>query len=76
VAELGALNAELVIVGVDEELAQHAGELAYERALRGYDAVHLASALALGPGETILATWDRDLGNAAVDTGLAVAPAL
>jgi uncharacterized protein len=76
VAELNALNAELVIVGVDEALAQRAGELADERALRGYDAVHLASALALGPGDTILATWDRDLSNAAVDTGLAVAPAL
>jgi predicted nucleic acid-binding protein len=76
VAELDALNAELVIVGVDEALAQRAGELADERALRGDDAVHLATALALGPGDTILATWDRDLSNAAVDTGLAVAPAL
>jgi predicted nucleic acid-binding protein len=76
VAELAALNAELVIVSVDEALARRAGELADERALRGYDAVHLASALALGPGETILATWDRDLSSAAVDAGLAAAPAL
>ena len=76
VAELDALHAELVIVGVDEALAQRAGEIADERALRGYDAVHLASALALGPGKTILATWDRDLSTAAVDAGLAIAPAL
>jgi uncharacterized protein len=75
VAELHTLTAELVIVGVDEALARRAGELADERALRGYDAVHLASALALGPGETILVTWDRDLSNAAVDAGLAAAPA-
>lgn len=75
VAELDALIAELVIVG-DEALARRAGELADERALRGYDALHLASALALGPGDTILATWDRDLSNAAVDAGLPVAPAL
>jgi len=75
VAELDALNAELVIVGVDEALAQRAGELADERALRGYDAVHLASALALGPGETIVVTWDRDLNDAAVGAGIAVAPA-
>ena len=75
-AELDALNAELVIVGVDEALAQRAGELADEGALRGYDAVHLASALALGAGETILVAWDRDLSNAAVGAGLAVAPAL
>ena len=75
VAELDALNAELVTVGVDQALAQRAGELADERALRGYDAVHLASAIALGPGETILVTWDRDLNGAAVGAGLAVAPA-
>jgi predicted nucleic acid-binding protein len=76
VAELDALNAELVIVGVDEALARRAGELADERALRGSDAVHLASALALSSGDTILVTWDRDLSNAAVGAGLAVAPAL
>jgi predicted nucleic acid-binding protein len=76
VVELAALTAELVIVGVDEALARRAGELADECALRGYDAVHLASALALGPGDTILATWDGDLGNAALGAGLAVAPAL
>jgi predicted nucleic acid-binding protein len=76
VAELEALDAELMIIGVEEALARRAGELADERALRGYDAVHLASALALGPDETILATWDRDLSNAAAGAGLAVAPAL
>ena len=76
VAELDALDAELVIVGVDEALAKRAGELAYEHALRGYDAVHLASALALGAAETIVATWDHDLNNAAVSAGVAVAPAI
>jgi uncharacterized protein len=76
VAELDSLNVELVIVGVDVALAQRAGELADERALRGSDAVHLASALALGPADTILVTWDRDLSDAAVGAGLAVAPAL
>ncbi len=75
-AELDALLAELVIVGVDEALAQRAGALADKRALRGYDAMHLASALALGLGETILVTWDYDLSNAATDEGLAVAPTL
>jgi predicted nucleic acid-binding protein len=76
VAELDVLNAELMIVVVDEALAQRAGELADERALRGYDAVHLASALALDPGETTLVTWDHDLSDAAVGAGLGVAPAL
>jgi predicted nucleic acid-binding protein len=76
VAELDAIIAELMVVGVDDALAQRAGELADERALRGYDAVHLASALALAPSETILVTWDRDLSNTAAGAGLAVAPAL
>jgi hypothetical protein len=69
---LDALSAELVIVGVDEALAHCAGELADERGLRGHEAVHSA----LGPGETIVVTGDRDLSNAAVGAGLAVAPAL
>ncbi len=76
VAELDALNAELVIIGVDDLLAHRAGALADTHALRGYDALHLASALALGPGETILVTWDRALSDAAVEAGLAVAPAI
>ena len=45
-------------------------------ALRGYDAVHLATALAFGAEDTILATWDHDLSSAAGLSGLAVAPAL
>jgi hypothetical protein len=48
---LDTLNTELVIVGVDEALAQRAGELADERALRGHEAVHLASALGLPGGD-------------------------
>jgi len=76
VAELDVLNAELIIVGVDQPLARRAGELADEHALRGYDAVHLACALALGAQDTILVTWDRDLSEAAARAGLAVAPAI
>ena len=64
-----------MIVGVDEALAWRAGELTDERALRGYEAVHLVSALALGSGEAILVTWDRYLSNATVGARLAVAPA-
>lgn len=72
---LDGLTAELTIVGIDEALARRAGELAGEHGLRAYDAVHLASALALGATETIVVTWDQDLGKAAVGAGLAVAPA-
>lgn len=75
-ASFEQLRRELVILGVDEALAEHAGELAAELGLRGYDAVHLASALSLGPQTTSLVTWDRDLSDAAAEMGLAVAPAL
>jgi uncharacterized protein len=70
-----ALQRELVLVGVDEQLARHAGDLAELHALRGYDAVHLATALALSPKTTVV-TWDRDLGRAAAASGCGVAPAV
>lgn len=68
-----AMRRELLQVGIDEPLAQHAGELAGDLGLRGYDAVHLASALALGAGTTFV-TWDSDLRRAAMKSGCAVAP--
>jgi uncharacterized protein len=70
-----ATQAELVRVGVDEPLARHAGDLAEDLKLRGYDAVHLATALALG-ADTTLVTWDTDLARAARESGCGVAPAL
>lgn len=65
--------AELVTVSIDEELARHAGEHAEDLGLRGYDAVHLATALELSVEEVVLATWDRDLARAAERVGLGVA---
>jgi predicted nucleic acid-binding protein len=41
--------------------------------LRGYDAVHLASALALGDAITFV-SWDRELRRAAAQSGCALAP--
>jgi predicted nucleic acid-binding protein len=67
-----AIHGELLLVGIDEQLARHAGELAQRLALRGYDAVHLASALALG-ADTALVSWDQDLRRAAARSGCAVA---
>jgi len=69
-----ATHGELWVVGVDAALARHAGELAEELGLRGYDAVHLASALALG-ADTTLMTWDTELARAGALVGCAVAPA-
>jgi len=68
------LYSELVLVGIDAQLARQAGELSETLQLRGYDAVHLASALALG-SDTALVTWDRDLKRAAELSGCAVASA-
>jgi uncharacterized protein len=55
---------------------QHAGQLANTHALRGADAVHLASALTIGDPELIIAVWDRRLHAAAQAAGCRVAPAV
>ncbi len=54
---------------------RHAGRLAGTRAVRGADAVHLASALAIDSPGLLVAVWDRRLHAGAVAEGLAVAPA-
>jgi predicted nucleic acid-binding protein len=54
---------------------QHAGQLARTHALRGADAIHLASALAIGDPSLILAAWDRRLHAGAQAAGLHTAPA-
>jgi predicted nucleic acid-binding protein len=54
---------------------QSAGQLAARHALRGADAVHLASALAVIQPGLILAAWDRRLRDGAQAAGLAIAPA-
>jgi predicted nucleic acid-binding protein len=63
---------DVVAIGVDEQLTRAAGALASEFALRGYDAVHLATALSLAEHEVALVSWDRDLCGAAVEAGLTV----
>lgn len=67
------LYGDLVTVGVDQELAARAGEYAEDLGLRGYDAVHLATALELGDDEVVVVTWDRDLARATERVGLGVA---
>jgi predicted nucleic acid-binding protein len=54
----------LVVVEIDAVLAQLAGELAVKRALRGFDAIHLASAMTLrarAPEFTALGVFDARL---------------
>jgi predicted nucleic acid-binding protein len=56
-------------------IERHAGQLARSHALRGADAVHLASALAIGDPDLIVAVWDRRLQAGAATAGLHIAPA-
>lgn len=70
-------------VELTPQLERSAGELASEHALRGADALHLASALAcavhpetppLDSQELVMAVWDRRLHAGAAAAGLRVAP--
>jgi len=54
---------------------RRAGDLARTLALRGADALHLASALTVADADLVMAVWDRRLHAGALSAGLAVAPA-
>jgi predicted nucleic acid-binding protein len=72
--DLSSACAAMRLVGVDWQLAMRAGEIAEEHALRGYDAVHLATALSIEDANVALVTWDRDLAHATLRSGRSVAP--
>jgi len=61
-------------VELTQAVERHAGELARLHALRGADAVHLASALAVDDPELIMAVWDARRHAGAEAVGLRVAP--
>jgi uncharacterized protein len=61
-------------VELTHSVERHAGKLAGRHALRGADAVHLASALAIDSTALVVAVWDRRLHAEAMAEGLAVAP--
>lgn len=71
--EFETLWSQLSSIGLDEDLARLAGSHAERFGLRGYDSVHLATALELGDEETVLATWDAELAAAAERAGLGTA---
>jgi uncharacterized protein len=73
VANVDSLYAQLDRLDVDEVLVRHAGELAQEHGLRGYDAIHLAGAERLRDPELVLVAGDGPLVGAAAELGLAVA---
>jgi uncharacterized protein len=71
--EFEALFADLALVNATVDLLRRAGDLAEIHALRGYDALHLASIEAIGDPETVMVTADHELKAAAADQGLATA---
>lgn len=74
-AEWSSLWNDVRPVELGRPVEQAAGECAERFALSGADAVHLASALALGDASVIVATWDQRLATAALAAGLSVVPA-
>lgn len=68
---LDDLWAELDIVEVDEHLIRDAAKLARQHGLRGYDAVHCASARQLYDDELVAAADDRQLLDAWSALGIA-----
>jgi uncharacterized protein len=65
VQEFESVHDQLDIVEITEQLVREAGVLAERFGLRGYDAVHLASAQLVDDPEMVFAAGDRDLVGAA-----------
>lgn len=70
-AELAELFEEVTFVEITDALITDAAELAEAEALRGYDAIHLAAALAIEAN--VLTSADSELCDAAERRGLHVA---
>ena len=76
VGGLEALWTEIDGLDVTERLARRAAELAEQCALRGYDAIHLASAEAILDDGDVFVVCDVRLAEAAASIGLeALVPA-
>jgi predicted nucleic acid-binding protein len=66
-----------IVVEVTDRLVKSAGKLATSRALRGYDALHLASALSFRervPSAVMFVAFDRELNIAAKREALRIHP--
>ena len=74
-AGLRDLWAELSVHSVNDALIELAAREALARGLRGYDALHLAAAVAFAEGEAVeFACWDRQLRAAAAEHGFQLVP--
>ena len=73
--ELDAIWPTLYVHEVTDTLIQAAAKTAREHALRAYDAIHLAGALAFAEGEEVaFACWDHELSEAASKHGFPLIP--
>jgi predicted nucleic acid-binding protein len=70
--ELRFFLEQLSYVEAEASILRVAADLAEKHVLRAYDAVHLASVLALGDSKIAVATWDPDLRSAVRSEGLAL----
>jgi predicted nucleic acid-binding protein len=76
VGDLAGLWQQIDGIVLTEELAMRAGELAERCALRGYDAIHLASAEAILDDGDVMVVSDTRLAEAAASIGIeALVPA-
>lgn len=73
VDDLDSKYEDLDVVEIDGELARRAGDLAETHGLRGYDAVHLASADRVRDPDLVMVAGDGALLSAATAEGMAVA---
>jgi hypothetical protein len=64
----------LAIVESRRSVLVDAGGVAERYRLRGYDAVHLASAMTIPSPHMLMAVWDDRLRGAAFEAGLNIAP--
>ena len=71
VEALETLHRQLHQVEITADLAERAGRLAEELALRAYDAIQLAAAASLDIDDLVVVTGDRQLATAAQTLGLA-----
>ena len=65
----------LALIDPKPSLIADACRVAERHALRALDAIHLASALRLADAAVVVASWDRRLRAAALESGLGLAPA-
>lgn len=72
--QVDELYDQLSIVRLDDTVARTAGDLAEAQGLRGYDAVHLATAQQITDESLVVATWDHQLADATMAAGRSVLP--